>query len=216
MAYCRFSEGDVYLVKTPRRDQDEWQCLDCKLYGENGKVSLSSPTRALEHLEDHREAGHEFPREAVIRLENEETEYFISHPTHENIARAVEKFFNFTLHVDSMAFFFHGPSRDWEEGFLTRLEAMSFLAVCAHRTSTSPFLKSAHRFADQKKVLKILENWRKEIQVIPEGEGFDTLPGYSEEAGPENLLLDALFGSVDNPDELKKEMEKALSRVRDT
>lgn len=80
MAYCRFSEGSVYLYASDR-DGTRFECCWCALSGD-GKtdeagdfigenVTLSSRTEALAHLREHQKAGHAVPVSAIARLEEE-------------------------------------------------------------------------------------------------------------------------------------------------
>lgn len=67
MSYCRFSDGDVYVF--PRVD-DRIECCWCKLAGRDN-VLLDDERAAIDHLLEHRAAGHEVPQYAIERLENE-------------------------------------------------------------------------------------------------------------------------------------------------
>ena len=78
MAYCRFSEGDVYLYAT-KRDGTGFECCWCHLAmvadadGDEwwDSITLSSRTEALAHLREHQKAGHAVPVSAIARLEAE-------------------------------------------------------------------------------------------------------------------------------------------------
>lgn len=64
MSYCRFSEGDVYLVQAL---DEEWCCYWCKLDASERNVTLTSIGMVVEHLEAHVDAGHQVPTRALIR-----------------------------------------------------------------------------------------------------------------------------------------------------
>lgn len=70
MSYCRFGEGDVYLVMT-----SELQCMACRLIDEPLRYSetivFTTRTEAIEHLQDHVDAGHKVPKHAFARLRRE-------------------------------------------------------------------------------------------------------------------------------------------------
>lgn len=89
MSYCRFSEGDVYLIGTyaPGTEEEVFYCCGCLLnprqwvgaadaflggYLESvsGEPDFLSPSRgaAYSHLEDHVDAGHYVPRRAFDGL----------------------------------------------------------------------------------------------------------------------------------------------------
>ena len=70
MSYCRWSEGDLYVVSS-----DPLACLCCPFLDldENGDKQDFKGTKVemLAHLKEHREAGHAFPNWAMDRLEAE-------------------------------------------------------------------------------------------------------------------------------------------------
>jgi hypothetical protein len=66
MSFCRFSEGDVYLVPT----EEGIVCYGCALYESEPNV-FTSIDGAVEHLLKHCVAGHKAPYTDVIeRLRN--------------------------------------------------------------------------------------------------------------------------------------------------
>jgi len=65
MSYCRFSDGDVYLVQT--RDE-EWSCFCCKLHSTEEDQILTCLDDVAAHLAAHEEAGHDVPVAAHIRV----------------------------------------------------------------------------------------------------------------------------------------------------
>lgn len=74
MSYCRFGDGDVYMFP------HVWGmivCMGCKLAGphESGLMILDKAfiggEEALEHLQEHRNAGHKVPQDAFDRLRRE-------------------------------------------------------------------------------------------------------------------------------------------------
>jgi len=67
MAYCRFSDGDVYLY---HHTDGYVECCACGLQS-NNNLKLASFEAAIEHLYQHRAAGHAFPEEAIEWLEND-------------------------------------------------------------------------------------------------------------------------------------------------
>ena len=70
MSYCRFSEGDVYMYAGARG----WICCACRLNPDLEHFAdsvMASPQGALEHLFQHRTAGHEVPEYAIQRLNGE-------------------------------------------------------------------------------------------------------------------------------------------------
>ena len=70
MSYCRWSDGDLYVVSS-----DPLACMCCPFLGldEDGNRQDFTGTKVemLAHLKQHREAGHVFPRWATDRLEAE-------------------------------------------------------------------------------------------------------------------------------------------------
>lgn len=68
MAYCRFSEGDVYLY---RNAIGIFVCSGCKL---RDTTYLADYAAALAHLREHVAAGHRVPQEAFDELVAEQAE----------------------------------------------------------------------------------------------------------------------------------------------
>lgn len=90
MSYCRFSDGDVYMFSC----EDGIECQSCQLmpkcktiftkdcrrcdgkgcdhcmFFHESKIFKSS-REALDHLLEHREAGHNVPQHAIDRLTDE-------------------------------------------------------------------------------------------------------------------------------------------------
>jgi len=68
MAYCRFSDGDVYLYD--HADDTGLICCDCRIVeaGISTKWHGMSRVEAITHLAEHAERGHSFPHEAVTEL----------------------------------------------------------------------------------------------------------------------------------------------------
>lgn len=70
MAYCRFSDGDVYLYYSIG---DIYVCCGCSLHeGEN--VEMDTLFEAIRHLDTHVEKGDKVPEYAFERLEEEAIE----------------------------------------------------------------------------------------------------------------------------------------------
>jgi hypothetical protein len=104
MAYCRFSDGDVYLYRSERG----YECCACRLQplgptiftkpddfvrrifgltepcstckgefngctdcGMHGSLLIATAEEALQHLLDHRAAGHDVPDDAIEALREE-------------------------------------------------------------------------------------------------------------------------------------------------
>jgi hypothetical protein len=65
MSYCRFSEGNVHMYPS----QEGMECNLCLLAPQ--WLILRAQRDALEHLLEHKEAGHTVPEHAVDRLEEE-------------------------------------------------------------------------------------------------------------------------------------------------
>ena len=75
MSYCRFSEGDVYMYP------DSFGaiiCCGCNLLRAITSSVFWTPEEALEHLEEHRKAGHTVPERAFNRLRKEIEEEEVS------------------------------------------------------------------------------------------------------------------------------------------
>lgn len=73
MSYCRFSDGDVYMLL---HVMGGIQCCACRLTEiETGAwyntISFETRTDALKHLKEHQESGHDVPDYAVERLQDE-------------------------------------------------------------------------------------------------------------------------------------------------
>ncbi len=90
MSYCRFGEGDVYLIGSLRDGEEVFYCCGCLLNekdwvgdadsflggflrARSGQPDFMSPSRfeTLDHLGDHLEAGHEVPQHAIDAIANE-------------------------------------------------------------------------------------------------------------------------------------------------
>ncbi|MEE8322428.1 MAG: hypothetical protein V3R57_02235 [Candidatus Bathyarchaeia archaeon] len=81
MSYCRKNgkDSDVYLIATgDRSDRSFWSCIGCELAFPRilGKMEirwteLDTLQQALDHLIEHREAGHKVPKTALDRLRRE-------------------------------------------------------------------------------------------------------------------------------------------------
>lgn len=70
MSYCRFSkDSDVYMYAHYQGGID---CCACRLEGRS--VRLSDVVDALEHLQQHVDAGHKVPSYAVDQLAEEPIE----------------------------------------------------------------------------------------------------------------------------------------------
>ena len=54
MSYCRFADGDVYLVPT----NGKYACMRCRLDPEGGCFSFETIRDVKDHLEEHKAAGH--------------------------------------------------------------------------------------------------------------------------------------------------------------
>jgi hypothetical protein len=65
MSYCRWSDGDLYVVSGP-----PIMCMCCPLL-ENREDFSGTKVEMLAHLKEHKEAGHCFPNWAILRLEAE-------------------------------------------------------------------------------------------------------------------------------------------------
>lgn len=78
MSYCRFSEGDVYMLAIV--DDERLWCYACSLASMvptvggseiHDNIPFNTPEDALAHLETHRDKGHIVPEHAFIRLRRE-------------------------------------------------------------------------------------------------------------------------------------------------
>ena len=73
MSYCRFGEGDVYMYGM----SDGICCCACLLsptkglFGLGFDMSFDGADEALDHLFEHRKAGHDVPEYAIARLTRE-------------------------------------------------------------------------------------------------------------------------------------------------
>ena len=71
MSYCRWSEGNVYMFPSG----NSIICMCCSLMLGDGfdreDVILNTVQEALEHLQQHRDAGHDVPDCAFERLRAE-------------------------------------------------------------------------------------------------------------------------------------------------
>lgn len=73
MAYCRFTDGDVYVYESERGIE----CCACRFEGYNeGAILprsrvLATPADAVAHLLEHRMAGHDIPQDAIDELQAE-------------------------------------------------------------------------------------------------------------------------------------------------
>jgi len=68
MSYCRFIECDVYLYEHVNGFAC---CCSCRLSEEEDNVSFKTPAKALEHLYEHKKAGHWVIESAIAELEYE-------------------------------------------------------------------------------------------------------------------------------------------------
>ena len=68
MSYCRFSEGDVYLIA---HSDGLWSCYLCKLRSKRWIVTLNTLGEVQDHLQAHRDAGHKVPDRAFAIVERE-------------------------------------------------------------------------------------------------------------------------------------------------
>lgn len=74
MAYCRFSDGDVYLYHS---SGGGIVCCDCRLKEKSGSQAdpvFSRRSEVLAHIAKHREAGHVIPKKAGNVLRQEQLE----------------------------------------------------------------------------------------------------------------------------------------------
>jgi hypothetical protein len=72
MSYCRWGEGDLYIIPTEKGIV----CLSCPLMPKHGHgwpedFTADGPAAMLSHLQDHKTAGHNFPTRTQQRLFNE-------------------------------------------------------------------------------------------------------------------------------------------------
>lgn len=69
MSYCRFSEGDVYLIA---HCYGGWVCYLCNLHPVKGyNVKLDTAGEVRDHLQAHIDAGHEVPGRAMAMITEE-------------------------------------------------------------------------------------------------------------------------------------------------
>ena len=70
MSYCRFGpNSNVYMFESV---EGHWECCGCWLVSEyGGRTKLQSPQAALDHLLEHRAAGHVVPEYAIDALKEE-------------------------------------------------------------------------------------------------------------------------------------------------
>lgn len=75
MSYCRFwwNDSDVYVFASV---YGGIECCGCKLEGD---LTVNTPEEMIEHLMEHREAGHTVPEFALERL-REEAGLPLQHP----------------------------------------------------------------------------------------------------------------------------------------
>ena len=216
MAYCRFSEGDVYLVKTPRPDAEEWECFSCELDTDERDQFFSSLLEVREHLKAHEKAGHKVPVRAVSRVETELVEMFKENPTPENIEAAMQGFFNDDPYVYDLDFFFPCPFSDWEDRFLYTLESLDFAGIWKKRSHYYAFFNVADRFNDRERALRILVSWEKNTIALINRKSIDPEPAQkelSEEGRAEERLLKAIFGKP-NAEEWLHEIRNATVKLR--
>jgi len=75
MAYCRFSDADIYVFKTT---DDEYICLSCRFMKERSENSFhydyhtKDARSMIKHMEKHRAVGDLVPDFAIERFEEEE------------------------------------------------------------------------------------------------------------------------------------------------
>ena len=68
MSYCRFSEGDVYLIA---HANGRWSCYLCKMEDGQRIVTLNTLGEVQDHLQAHRDAGHKVPERAFALVREE-------------------------------------------------------------------------------------------------------------------------------------------------
>lgn len=72
MTYCNFSEdSDVSVFRDAKVPQAIW-CDWCSLVGPIGSIALSEQ-EMIDHLLEHRKAGHKVPESAIQKLKEEVT-----------------------------------------------------------------------------------------------------------------------------------------------
>ena len=217
MAYCRFSQGDVYLVKTPHPDTEAWECMACRLDPHEGHEHFYSLMDVIEHLEEHNNRGHLVSLQAWERVESELVEMFKKYPTPENIDAAMQVFFADTyVSIGDLDFFFLCPSNDWEDQFLSTLESLNFEEIWKERRRYFIFLQFADRFRDKDRALRVLKSWKREIIRLVKTSDTDPRPVQEELSDAdraEKRLLEAIFWEGPEPREALHEMRRAIRKM---
>ncbi len=170
MAYCRFSEGDIYLIKI---DVDEWECLRCLLSRSKDNLSFYSLPEVLKHIKEHEDAGHEICH-SDYRIKAEFVEMLKDSPTPENIDVAIQQFFSKNPYFDNLDCLFLSPSIDWQGQFLAILETIDFTIVRKNISHYFIFLNYVNRFDDRERAFRILKTWEAEIIKQMDKMGIDS------------------------------------------
>lgn len=64
MSYCRFADGDVYIVS----HMGGLECCGCRLKGDFSSEVYWTRSKMLGHLQEHTYVGHTVPIHAVLRI----------------------------------------------------------------------------------------------------------------------------------------------------
>lgn len=215
MAYCRFSEGDVYLIGiAPGPDTRAWECIECCLTDDKANEYFESPLDVLKHLKAHRKAGNEVPPPAMDRVRSDVCEYLPSHPTPDNIRFALRQLFDAVGFIDDLDLFFSWPADKWQADFLDQIETVNIPAVYSDGpgdVSSSvclEFLKHTREFVDRNRVLSIVSSWQELVSELPEPDLDD-----AEERSPEMKLWNVMFAPLFRPDKLIPELRELTNKA---
>ncbi len=221
MAYCRFSEGDVYLFATG----DRWICQHCKLAPLRRTCSLPSPLDAIQHLLEHRKAGHAVPGRAIDRLEDEVAPWLQDHAEKGYILHALDLHFRENLSFPGLLeTLFEIPRELWEREFYSILENFDPrehfdpkdpFSSWKHITDFTFNLAMCDRFKDRNRVIFILYFWKRGVRSLLE-QGLLPHRFPNPPQSQEDTLLAEIFGDMarpPHPEEFLEEIQEEIDRL---
>ena len=215
MAYCRFSDSDIYLVKTPRSDVNEWECFSCKLSPNEERQVFYSPFEVLMHLNAHEDAGHKINPNAFFRIYKDIDEELQNNPSRRNIELALKLYFS-KEYCPKFDFLFLPENCDLQECFLTKLEELEFCMIWKEAVHFFAIIDDMERFDDKIRFLHILEKWEKELIALMVDQGIQPVEGMNPLSDEERSMqrLFSALGKEPNLQDILNDIRKDIADLQ--